>query len=113
MRILILAALAAAPAASAPAPVPAAPGRPLVEPQPLSDAGCARRDFRPTDAEIRPELKRLDELPAGDLILAVYNEVDGCMEPVIVSYGRPRADVPPAPAPEPLRPRARLYRAGS
>jgi hypothetical protein len=113
MRILILAALAAAaPAASAPAPaVPAAPGPPLLEPQPLSDADCARRDFRPADAEIRPELKRLDELPAGDTILAVYNEVDGCMEPVIVGYGTSRDAAPPAP--EPVRPRPRLYPAGS
>ena len=117
MRILILAAFAAAaPAASAPTPAPADPAGPAVpvlEAQPVRDGDCARRDFRYADARLRAELKRLDELPAGDVILAVYNEVDGCIEPVIVSHGVPRPDAAPAAPPEPVRLRPRVYPPGS
>jgi hypothetical protein len=60
------------------------------------------------ETPLRPELKRLDELPQGDLILSVYNEVDGCMAPVIVRYGEPRA--PSSFRVEPVRPRARIFR---
>jgi hypothetical protein len=55
----------------------------------------------------RAEVKRLDELPQGDVILSVYNEVDGCMAPVIVRYGEPRG--PAAFRSEPVRPRARVW----
>ena len=111
MRILILAALAAVPSASMPAPTAAAPAAPAFEVQPLRQSDCARRDLRPAGTDMGAEMKRLDELPPGDLVLAVYNEVDGCMEPVIVSHGVPRPQA--APAPEPVRPRARLYPPGS
>lgn len=34
-----------------------------------------------------PRLRRLDELPSGNLELAVMREVDGCIEPTIIAQG--------------------------
>ncbi|HEY0013519.1 MAG TPA: hypothetical protein VGB79_11805 [Allosphingosinicella sp.] len=49
--------------------------------------GTCLRDLR-RDARGAPRLmRRLDELPPGNLQLAVMREVDGCPEPVIVHYG--------------------------
>ena len=113
MRLLILAAALAAPSSvsSAPAAPEPAVSAPAAVPVPItgrSTANCRRPDVIPADAPAAPDAKRLGELPPGDLILTVYREVDGCMEPVIVRYGDGRA---PAPAsPEPQRPRARLWR---
>ena len=98
MRLLILPlVLAALPASAAP---PAAP-------RATADT-CKRADLHHAETPKRAESRKLGELPPGDTLLAVYNQVEGCMEPVIVRYGDGRA---PAPAsPEPQRPRARVWR---
>lgn len=46
-------------------------------------------DMKPRHANSpeAPRLRRLDELPPGDLTLAVVNRVGDCMEPVIVRQG--------------------------
>jgi hypothetical protein len=107
MRLLILAALLAAPSSAAPPPTSsAAPGQAssaLQAPRP----DCRRPDLHMAEIPLRAETKKLGELPPGDLILSVYNEVDGCMAPVIVRHGVP---APSMPAVEPVRPRARLFR---
>ena len=41
----------------------------------------------PADSPPKAELKRLDELPPANMVLAVVREVDGCIDPVIVRYG--------------------------
>lgn len=113
MRLLILAAVLAAPssvssAAGAPAPaVPADRALPGAR-SATSTQDCRRPDVILADAPAAPEAKRLGELPPGDLILSVYREVDGCMAPVIVRYGEGRGPdaAPAAPAP----PRARVWR---
>jgi hypothetical protein len=100
MRLLILPLmLAALPASAAP---PAAPS--------TGTAGdtCKRADLHQAETPRRAESRKLGELPPGDTLFAVYNQVEGCMEPVIVRYGDGRA---PAPAQaEPQRPRARIWR---
>jgi hypothetical protein len=100
MRVLILPLmLAALPASAAP------PAAPVTSPAPDT---CKRPDLHQAETPKRAKSRKLGELPPGDLILSVYNHVGGCMEPVIVRYGDGRA---PAPAsPEPLRPKARLWR---
>jgi hypothetical protein len=56
-------------------------------------------------------MKRLDELPPANLMLAVVREVEGCNEPVVVGYGygsgvqRPRTPETQTP-----KPKARIYR---
>ena len=112
MRLLILAAALAAPSSvsSAPAAPPQAVSPPGAPPAPISGRfteNCRRPDVIPADVPATPEAKRLGELPPGDLILTVYREVDGCMEPMIVRYGEGRG---PQDAVEPPRPRARIWR---
>ena len=85
MRVLILAA-ALLPPPSTPAADPAPRARewsPSSSP-PLSNSECRRPSLRPAETPIPKEAKRLGELPPGDLILTVYREIDGCLEPVIV-----------------------------
>ena len=110
MRFLILAALAAAGPSSAAPPS----SRDGVQPPPgtrmpiARSALCDRADVHRADNVGSPEARRLTELPPGDTILAVYRErEDGCLDPVIVRYGRDRPAADRAEAP---RPRARLYR---
>jgi hypothetical protein len=74
-----------------------------------STDSCKRADLHQAETPRRAENKKLGELPPGDIILSVYNHVEGCMEPVIVRYGDGRGPVPSA-QPEPQRPRARLWR---
>jgi hypothetical protein len=69
---------------------------------------CKRPDVHAAEAPKPAESRKLSELPPGDLILSVFNHVDGCMEPVIVRYGEGRGPAPAAP-PEPVRPRARIW----
>ena len=69
---------------------------------------CKRPDIHQAETPKRAESRKLGELPPGDTLLAVYNQVEGCMEPVIVRYGDGRASAPARP--EPPRPRARLWR---
>ncbi len=92
MRLLILAVALAAPA-STPASPPAAAPQAIPAPRApavaraLGDRECRRPEVVYTRGPIRPQAKSLGELPPGDLTLALYNEVDGCMEPVVVRYG--------------------------
>jgi hypothetical protein len=97
MRLLILAAFLASPAASAPPPAaptvkpPAAEARPRLPAEGFSSSGqpCRRPDMlttAPREGEA-PGAKRLGELPSANLMLAVYDEVEGCMEPRVVRYG--------------------------
>jgi hypothetical protein len=108
MRLLILPLiLTALPASAAPKEEPAVQfDDPIARPS--SDA-CKRPDLDQAETPKPARSQKLGELPPGDLILSVYNQVDGCMEPVIVRYGDGRA---PAPAgqPKPVRPGARLWR---
>jgi hypothetical protein len=100
MRLLILPfILAALPASAEP---PAGPA-----PRPTGDT-CKRADLHHAEAPKRAESRKLGKLPPGDTLLAVYNQVEGCMEPVIVRYGDGRTPAPVSP--EPQRPRARLWR---
>jgi hypothetical protein len=56
-------------------------------------------------------MKRLDELPPANLMLAVVREVDGCNEPVVVRYGYGAGfEAPRTPQAATPRPRARIYR---
>ena len=110
MRLLLLPLiLTTLPAAAAPKEVPQAPPVQLVDPiaRPLSNT-CKRADVHEAEAPRTAESRKLGDLPPADLILSIYNEVDGCMEPVIVRYGDGRAPAPQSP--EPVRPRARLWR---
>jgi hypothetical protein len=107
MRLLILPLmLAALPAAAAPDEA-RVPPRVQSSAGPLSDT-CKRPDLHQAETPRAAETRKLGELPPGDVILSVYNQVDGCMEPVIVRYGDGRAPMPPSP--EPQRPRARVWR---
>ena len=73
--------LPASSSAEAPAPPPAAgtaaPGRLC------SDALRARNARSP----VAPRLRRLGELPAGNLTLTVLNRVGDCIEPMVVRQG--------------------------
>lgn len=115
MRILALAtfacatSLAAAPPAKAPGA--AAPAIDRVLPGGRIDGReCRKREVTPAGAIEAPRPQNLAELPPGDTILAVYKEVEGCMEPVIVRYGDGRGPDAVSPPAEPQRPQARLYR---
>ena len=111
MRLLLLPLLLAAlPAAAAPRDqvridVAKSPADPMGRPRQDS---CKRLDVHEAEAPKRAESRKLGELPSGDLILTVYREVDGCIDPLIVRYGNGRAPAPAAP-PEPVRPRARIW----
>jgi hypothetical protein len=108
MRFLILVAVAAAgPSAAAPAPPPVS--TPSTTPR-AAGALCDRPDVHWADNVGRAEARPLAELPPGDTILAVYRErEDGCLDPLIVRYGD-GSRAPRAPAPEPVRPKARMWR---
>lgn len=89
MRLLILAAALAAPSSSPASPQPAA--RPSAQALPAPGLVSGRECRRPEAVMARtpaaPQAKSLGELPPANLMLAVYNEVDGCMEPRVVRYG--------------------------
>jgi hypothetical protein len=110
MRLLILPLmLTALPAAAAPVEAPSSP----ITDRLARAAGdtCKRPDVHQAETLARVEARKLAELPPGDLILSVFHEVDGCMEPVIVRYGDGSApQAAPAPVPEPVRPQARVWR---
>ncbi len=112
MRLLPLALLLTAlPAAAAPKDAaPAADDAPAIHPMVRTTEGsCKRPDLHYAETPRAAEHRKLGELPPGDLILSVYNQVDGCMEPVIVRYGDGRPAAEPG-RPEPLRPGARVWR---
>ena len=104
MRLLMMCAAIALPASSVAAP-PGASAK-------ARESACRSANLHLADTPPKAEVKRLEELPAGNLMLAVVREVDGCNEPVVVRYGfgagaesrrAPQADAP-------KRPRARIYR---
>jgi hypothetical protein len=93
MRVLVLAtvAFAATSHAAPPVPGPAASAPEAVRVLPggrITGRECRDRfQVIPADARTPSRPRVLTELPPGDTILAVYKEVDGCMEPLIVRYG--------------------------
>jgi hypothetical protein len=108
MRLIVLPLiLAALPAAAAP-PAPSAEAPPVDRMAPPAADTCARGGVYQAETPKAPESRKLGELPPGDLLLSVYNQVDGCMEPVIVRYGDGR--VPSAEQPARARPGARVWR---
>jgi hypothetical protein len=108
MRMLILPLLLTASAgAAAPAETPAA--RESMSSAAAPKERCQRIGVHDARAPLSPVHRKLGELPPGDTLLAVYRQVDGCMEPVIVRYGDGRAP-DAAPVPDPVRPRARVWR---
>ena len=48
---------------------------------------CQRSDVILAKPREAPRANNLAELPAGDLLLTVVREEDGCQKPVIVRYG--------------------------
>ena len=108
MRLLILPLILTALPASAAQTIEHSRAAPPAEsPRPLSDA-CERADLHQAEMPKRAESRKLGELPTGDTLLAVYDQVEGCLEPRIVRYGDGRA---PAPAwPETVSPRPRVWR---
>lgn len=56
--------------------------------QPTSPAGakCQRPDAHQARRGTPAQPRRLDQLPAGNLELAVWREVDRCQVPAIVRY---------------------------
>jgi hypothetical protein len=89
MRLLILAAALAAPSSSPASPQPAAPpaARTLPPPGLVTGRDCRRPETVIARTPAAPQGKSLGELPPADMMLAVYNEVDGCMEPRVIRYG--------------------------
>ena len=104
MRILIVASLAAATGSAAAPPPPLSERPPTLRLEAAPGKECRRPDVHLTAPAQRPEAKPLGELPPGDVVLSVYNQVDGCMEPVIVRYGDGRQPAPrsvqPLPTPQ-------------
>jgi len=93
MRLLLLTAVSLLPAASAAEPRSEPnPGRivdmPMVDPTGSNPADCppisryhAMRRGGPLAAQ------KLNQLPAADHYKAVYRKIDGCVAPMIVSFG--------------------------
>jgi hypothetical protein len=73
MRLLILAAALAVPTASA-----------ADYKAPAKQCPVA---VNPAGSQVKPGPKRLGELPAGQIVLTVYQEENGCPKPVIVRQG--------------------------
>jgi hypothetical protein len=109
MRLLILPLILTALPASAAQMIEHSRAAPPAESTPrlLSDS-CERADLHRAETPKRAESRRLGELPPGDTILSVYDNVGGCLEPRIVRYGGGRA--PTRSQPEPVRPRAGVWR---
>ena len=86
MRVLIPASLlliSAASPAAAPIKAPAqAPGQAA-----SADARCQDFRVRTIRETAPPKASRLGELPDGKLVLSVWQEIGGCVEPVIVRQG--------------------------
>ncbi|HYE27264.1 MAG TPA: hypothetical protein VEA61_03380 [Allosphingosinicella sp.] len=84
MRLALVALALTVPGASA-AGTPAPPKAG----QTAAPAPLCRHDLKVRPARIRdaPRVKRLGELPSGDLTLTVVNRVGNCIEPVTVRQG--------------------------
>lgn len=87
---ILAAGLIVGPAAADPTPQAPAQGRVLhAAPAKLGAAKtiCRTNDsMQAVEREPQARARRLDQLPAANLQLAVQREVDGCIEPVIVRY---------------------------
>ncbi|MEA3012252.1 MAG: hypothetical protein QOD42_797 [Sphingomonadales bacterium] len=109
LAIVPLALLAFASAAGAPAAPSSAPRNGAIR---LTPADRCRSDApRVADSPGTVAAQRLDQLPAGNLDLAVMREVDGCPEPVTIREGYGAMGARPRPAKReerPALPRARL-----
>lgn len=84
MRLAVFALALALPAgSSAEAPVPPKAGQAAVSTRLCSDDMRVRNARSPQ----APKLRRLGELPPGDLTLTVINRVGDCIEPIVVRQG--------------------------
>jgi hypothetical protein len=104
--LALLAVSAAGAPAAPPASVPSSGEIRLAAP-----GHCQSAAPRVADAPATVGAQRLDQLPAGNLDLAVMRQVDGCPEPVTIreGYGATGARSRPATRAErPALPRARL-----
>jgi hypothetical protein len=84
MRLALVALALALPAAS-PAQAPAA--RPAAEAAAPARICADAMRARNARSPLAPQMKRLGELPPGDLTLTVVNRVGDCIEPVVVRQG--------------------------
>jgi hypothetical protein len=110
--VTLLSATTSAAAPPAEAPAGSAPAAERVLPGGRGDGRECRNRFQvtPADTLAPPGPRVLTDLPPGDTVLAVYKEVEGCMEPVIVRYGDGRGPSSASLPAKPSAPRARLYR---
>lgn len=83
MRLALIALAVVLPAASS-AGIPVPPKPAHATPARICDQDLRLRNVR-TPQGVR--LKRLGELPPGDLTLTVLNQVGRCIEPVVVRQG--------------------------
>jgi hypothetical protein len=91
MRALVLLALLATPASSVAQPAPAASVTPVKEgPLARQRLDCVATRVQHASKGEPLRMRRLDELPNGELYLSVMREVDGCQEMVLVSEERGR-----------------------
>ncbi|HEV7661504.1 MAG TPA: hypothetical protein VGO55_16820 [Allosphingosinicella sp.] len=105
LAVLALASAVGAPAAPAPSSAPRHGDIRLTPPERCRPGEPRVADFAGTVAA-----QRLDQLPAGNLDLAVMREVDGCPEPVTIreGYGAMGTRVSPTRTVRPSLPRAHL-----
>lgn len=105
LALLAFASAASAPAAPAPSSVPRNGDIRLTSPD-----HCRADAPRVADSPGTVAAQRLDQLPAGNLDLAVMREVGGCPEPVTIreGYGAMGTHSPPKRTNRPSLPRARL-----
>jgi hypothetical protein len=110
MRLLFLPLiLAALPAAAAPtkAQAPVQPADRIAKPL---DETCNNPMRYHAETPETAKSRKLGDLPPGDLLLSVYNQVEGCSEPVIVRYGDGRLPAAQPPADPSRPPRAQVWR---
>jgi hypothetical protein len=95
MRNLLLLAALVLPASSVAQPAPSQREHRAARPVDTADKGarldCIANRVRHADAFGNNRLRRLDELPKGELYLSVVRDVDGCQELVLVSEERARS----------------------
>ena len=54
---------------------------------PVSAKVCKKPDFEKIERKGPARLGKLGDMPPGKQILTVYNEVDGCPQPIVVRDG--------------------------
>lgn len=97
MRLLLLAAATLLPAASAAQPADGSHGAPPIgraDTMPVVDPAAPAADDCPPISRyhamrrgLRPEARQLDQLPDADHYKAAYRTMDGCVAPMIASFG--------------------------